>query len=346
MPPTNSEDNFQVMDIPELMQAMVFERAGKPLVLKPMPVPKPSADQMLLKIQACGICRTDLHILDGELRNPKPQLIPGHEIIATVVKKGQNVTRFKEGDIVGVPWLAHTCGKCKFCKNGHENLCDNPLFTGYTVDGGFAEYTVAYEQYCFNLSNFYSNSSGAPLMCAGLIGYRSYKMLDKKVENIGIYGFGAAAHIIIQLAVFQKKKVYVFTRAGDKIGQKFAMDLGAEWAGDSEEMPPIKLDAAIIFAPLGDLIPKALQDVDKGSMVVCGGIHMTDIPSFPYHLLWEERSLHSVANLTREDGLEFLELAEKVPVRATTVLFKLQEANQAIDSLRHGKIHGAAVLVM
>jgi propanol-preferring alcohol dehydrogenase len=247
---------------------------------------------------------------------------------------------------VGVPWLAHTCGKCKFCKNGHENLCDNPLFTGYTVDGGFAEYTVAYEQYCFNLSNFYSNSSGAPLMCAGLIGYRSYKMLDKKVENIGIYGFGAAAHIIIQLAVFQKKKVYVFTRAGDKIGQKFAMDLGAEWAGDSEEMPPVKLDAAIIFAPLGDLIPKALQDVDKGSMVVCGGIHMTDIPSFPYHLLWEERSLHSVANLTREDGVEFLELAEKVPVRATTVLFKLQEANQAIDSLRQGKIHGAAVLVM
>jgi propanol-preferring alcohol dehydrogenase len=247
---------------------------------------------------------------------------------------------------VGVPWLGHTCGSCKYCKRDQENLCENALFTGYTIDGGYAEYTVAYKQYCFPLDKQYGNPSGAPLLCAGLIGYRSYSMIPKDAINIGIYGFGAAAHILIQVAIHQGKRIFAFTREGDESAQAFALSLGAVWAADSSAVPPEKLDAAIIFAPAGNLVPKALSDIDKGGSVICGGIHMSDIPSFPYNILWGERAVRSVANLTRKDGEEFLRIAPYVPVRTETELFGLQEANEALDSLRSGRVHGAAVLVM
>ena len=328
------------------MQAMVLEEQKQPLVLKTLPVPSPSVQQVLIKIIACGVCRTDLHITDGELIHPKLPLIIGHEIVGVVVKKGNNVSRLNEGDIVGVPWLGYTCGKCKYCLQGKENLCNNALFTGYTIDGGYAEYTVAYDQYCFPLNKMYANASGAPLLCAGLIGYRSYSMIDDTAENIGIYGFGAAAHLITQAAIYQHKKIYAFTRDGDVTAQQFALSLGAAWAGDSTTSSPVKLDAAIIFAPVGSLVPKALQDVDKGGKVVCGGIHMSDIPSFKYDILWEERSIQSVANLTRKDGDEFLKLAADANIKTETKLFQLQEANEALQKLREGKFSGAAVLVM
>ena len=328
------------------MQAMVFEAAGKPLTLKRVSIPVPGDDQVLIKIIACGICRTDLHVLDGELTRPKLPLIPGHEIIGTVVSAGKNVQDIKENDLVGVPWLGYTCGTCKYCLQGKENLCENAKFTGYTIDGGYAQYTVAFSKYCFKLSDQYHNAGSAPLLCAGLIGFRSYHMIDPRTTNIGMYGFGAAAHILIQIARAQNKKVFAFTRNGDSKSQSFARELGAYWVGGSSEVPPEKLEAAIIFAPAGELIPKALKDLDKGGEVICGGIHMSQIPAFSYDLLWEERAVRSVANLTREDGLNFFELLKSVTVHTQTELFPLSQANEAIARLRKGEIKGAAVLVM
>jgi propanol-preferring alcohol dehydrogenase len=334
------------MSLPLTMQAMVLEEVRQPLVYKTLPLPVPLSYQVLIKVIACGVCRTDLHIVDGELQYPKLPLIPGHEIVGVIVKKGDEVTRLSEGDVVGVPWMGYTCGECKYCKRGQENLCENAGFTGYTIDGGYAEYTAAHERYCFPLSSMYANASGAPLLCAGLIGYRSYSMIDKAAEKFGIYGFGAAAHILIQVAIYDRKKIFAFTREGDTSAQEFAMKLGAVWSGGSQQIPPQQLDAAIIFAPVGNLVPKALRDIDKGGIVVCGGIHMSDIPSFPYHILWEERIIRSVANLTRRDGEEFLEIAPEIPVKTETQLYHLREANNALNDLRSGKIHGAAVLVM
>ena len=334
------------MNSSALMKAMVLEDVNHPLVLRTISIPSPNEQQVLIKIIACGVCRTDLHIVDGELTNPKLPLIPGHEIVGIVEKKGKDVTNLYEGDVVGIPWLGYTCGKCKYCLNEKENLCENALFTGYTIDGGYAEYTVAYEKYCFPLAQQYANASGSPLLCAGLIGYRSYTMIGDHVTNLGIYGFGAAAHILIQLAIYQGKKIFAFTREGDKEAQSFALKLGAVWAGNSSQSPPEKLDAAIIFAPVGNLVPKALAELEKGGIVVCGGIHMSDIPSFPYKIIWEERVIRSVANLTRKDGEEFLKIAPNVPIKTETQLFSLDKANEALENLRTGKIHGAAVLVM
>lgn len=328
------------------MQAMVLEQQKQPLVLKTLNVPSPSAQQVLVKIIACGVCRTDLHIVDGELTQPKLPLIIGHEVVGIVVKKGSAVIKLNEGDFVGIPWLGFTCGKCRYCLKGKENLCENALFTGYTIDGGYAEYTVAFEQYCFSLNEIYANASCAPLLCAGLIGYRSYNMIDANAETIGIYGFGAAAHLITQAAIYQHKKIYAFTRDGDRQAQQFALNLGAVWAGDSSKASPVKLDAAIIFAPVGSLVPKALHDVAKGGTVVCGGIHMSNIPSFSYDILWEERSIQSVANLTRKDGDEFLKLAAAANIKTEIKLFQLHEANEALQQLREGKFTGAAVLIM
>lgn len=334
------------MVFPEYMKAMVMEESRKPLVLKNILLPSPAAGQVLIKVIACGVCRTDVHILDAELNEPKLPLIPGHEIVGSIMSSGSRISRFRPGDLVGVPWLGYTCGTCKYCQKGHENLCSQARFTGYTIDGGYAEYTLANEHYCFPLPEMYGNANGAPLLCAGLIGYRSYRMIGREAVNIGIYGFGAAAHILIQVALFQGKKVFAFTRDGDQEARQFALESGAAWAGNSSASPPEKLDAAIIFASAGNLIPKALSDVDKAGMVVCGGIHMSDIPSFPYHLLWEERSLRSVANLVRKDGIDFLVLAPQIPVKTEITAYPLNKANEALNDLRAGKIHGAAVLVM
>lgn len=331
--------------LPSTMKAMVLQAPGQPLIAVTRPLPRPDAEQVLVRILACGICRTDLHVVDGELRHPKLPLIPGHEIIASVAAAGAGVTHLHPGDLVGIPWLGYTCGHCRYCKAGKENLCENALFTGYTLDGGYAEYTVAYAQYCFPLDARYANPGGAPLMCAGLIGYRCWSMIGPDARRLGIYGFGAAAHILIQLARYQGKAVYAFTRDGDREGQDFARSLGAAWAGDSSTPSPQPLDAAIIFAPVGPLVPLALRSTDKGGIVICGGIHMSDIPSFPYEILWGERTIRSVANLTRNDGVEFLGLAPKVPIETTIQTFSLQQANEALDALRKGRIHGAAVLV-
>ncbi|MEB0249053.1 zinc-dependent alcohol dehydrogenase family protein [Mucilaginibacter sp. 5B2] len=336
--------NHQVL--PLTMRAMVMDTPGQPLALKELPLPKPLARQVLVKIIACGVCRTDLHIMDSELDQPKLPLIPGHEIVGIVAALGSETSKLNKGDLVGIPWLGYTCGHCRYCLKDQENLCANALFTGYTIDGGYAEYTVAFEDYCFLLPLQYGNASGAPLMCAGLIGYRSYTMIAPGTQNLGIYGFGAAAHILIQLALRQGKKVYAFTRDGDLAAQAFAKKLGAIWAGDSSSTPPEPMDSSIIFAPLGSLIPKALKDVDKGGRVISGGIHMSDIPAFPYELLWEERMVKSVANLTRNDGDEFLKLCANVPIHTTYRVFPLQEANEALAIVRNGLIEGAAVLVM
>jgi len=332
--------------LPLTMKAMVMEVAGRPLVSKILPMPVASAKQVLIKIIACGVCRTDLHIMDSELADPKLPLIPGHEIIGTVVQIGNEVDEFKQGDLVGVPWVGYTCGYCKYCLRDQENLCENALFTGYTIDGGYAEYTVAFEKYCFHLSAQYGIPSAAPLLCAGLIGYRSYKMIGPHAKQLGFYGFGAAAHILIQIALHEGKEIYAFTRDGDIAAQAFATRMGATWAGDSSATPPSKLDGAIIFASVGNLVPKALNDIDKGCSVVCGGIHMSNIPSFSYDLLWGERIVRSVANLTRKDGREFFDLASKIQLKTETRFFHLQEANEALAAVRRGKIEGAAVLVM
>jgi len=327
------------------MRVMIFEKPGKDLSLREMDLPEPGAEQVLLRVHACAVCRTDLHVIDGELSDPKIPLIPGHEIVGTVATVGAAVTRFKVGDRLGVPWLGWTCGECSFCREGQENLCDRAKFTGYTLDGGYAEYAVADQRFCFPIPEEYSDIEAAPLLCAGLIGYRSLIKAGNG-SRLGIYGFGAAAHIVAQVANYQKREIYAFTRPGDSEAQQFALSLGAVWAGSSDELPPVKLDAAIIFAPVGALITQALKAVRKGGTVVSGGIHMSDIPSFPYALLWEERSIRSVANLTRRDGAEFLELAPKVPVRTEVETFALAEANEALQRLRSGRIHGAAVLVV
>lgn len=332
------------MQLPEKMHAMVLEEPGQPLQYRELPVPEPGSGQILIKVHACGVCRTDLHVVDGELPEPKLPIIPGHEIVGSVVRKGAGVESFHDGERIGVPWMGFTCGECRFCRNGKENLCDRPLFTGYTIDGGYAEYTVADRRYCFSLPESYNDTDVAPLLCAGLIGYRSYSMVDESASRIGIYGFGGAAHIIAQVAVYQGKKVFAFTRPGDLKAQKFARKMGAAWAGDSTETPPELLDAAIIFAPVGSLLPAALRATIKGGMVVCGGIHMSDIPSFPYRILWEERNVRSVANLTRKDGEEFIAIAPKVPVVTEVETFPLARANEALSRLREGKLQGAAVL--
>jgi len=331
---------------PQTMRAMVLEKAGQPLKLLEVPVPQPGPEQVLMRVHTCGVCRTDLHVLDGELAHPKLPLIMGHEIVGTVVETGSQVRQFRVGERIGVPWLGHTCGTCRYCRRGQENLCDTPGFTGYTLDGGYAEYAVADERYSFSLPPAYRDAEAAPLLCAGLIGFRSYRMAREAGTRLGIYGFGAAAHITVQIAVYQGKKVYAFTRPGDTEAQEFARRLGAVWAGSSEEMPPEELDAAIIFAPVGSLIPAALRASARGGVVVSGGIHMSDIPSFPYDILWGERVVRSVANLTRADGEEFLELAPRVPVKTEVQPFPLEQANEALDRLRRGRIQGAAVLVV
>jgi alcohol dehydrogenase, propanol-preferring len=326
------------------MRAMLFETPGRPLRLADLPTPKPGAGQFLIRVLACAVCRTDLHVVDGELMQPKLPLIPGHEIVGTIEAKGDGAERFEIGDRVGIPWLGWSCGECVYCKSGKENLCDRARFTGYTIDGGYAEHTVADQRFCFPIPSLYNDAQAAPLLCAGLIGYRSLVKAGNG-KRLGIYGFGAAAHIVAQVARYQQREIYAFTRPGDKDAEKFALALGAVWAGGSNELPPEKLDAAIIFAPVGELVPQALRAVGKGGVVVCGGIHMSDIPSFPYEILWEERSVCSVANLTRRDGEEFLTLAPRVPVRTEVQTFPLEEANEALARLRTGKIRGAAVLV-
>src|SRR5688572_6709442 len=326
------------------MRAMLFEKAGQPLRWAEVPPPEPDVGQVLIRVRACAVCRTDLHITDGELNEPKLPLIPGHEIIGVVETIGKGVNRFKLDDRVGVPWLGWTCDACEFCRSGRENLCDQARFTGYTLDGGYAEYAVADQRFCFAIPDSYSDTEAAPLMCAGLIGYRSLVKAGGG-KRLGIYGFGAAAHIIAQLAKYQNREIYAFSRPGDEAAQKFARRLGAVWAGGSSELPPVKLDAAIIFAPAGELVPQALRALKKGGTVVCGGIHMSSIPSFPYSILWQERSICSVANLTRRDAEEFLPLAARMPVRTEVQTFPLERANEALEKLRSGQVNGAAVLL-
>lgn len=331
------------------MRAMLLERAGAPLKAAETAVPEPGPGQILIKVAACGVCRTDLHIFDGELVHPKLPLVLGHEIVGRIETVGEGVEGFALGDRVGVPWLGWTDGTCAYCRAGEENLCDDPRFTGYQIDGGYAPYTVADARYVFKLPDGYGDAEAAPLLCAGLIGYRSLKLarapLRGELKRIGIYGFGAAAHIVAQVARAQGAEIYAFTRLGDRPAQEFARGLGAAWAGGSDETPPKPLDAAIIFAPVGSLVPAALRAVRKGGVVVCGGIHMSDVPSFPYEILWEERVLRSVANLTREDAREFLAFAPTVPVKTSVVPMKLSEANQALERLRKGELTGAAVLI-
>ena len=334
------------MTLPDVMRAMVLEIPGTPLKLLEVPRPTPGPDQVLLRVHACGVCRTDLHILEGELQQPKLPLILGHQIVGTVVAMGNNVDRFAPGERVGVPWLGYTDGSCFYCQRDQENLCENPRFTGYTIDGGFAEYTTADQRYCFSLPEDYNDIEAAPLLCAGMIGYRTYRLAGEHKERLGIYGFGAAGHITAQIAIHQGQRVFAFTRPGDTQAQDFARRLGAVWAGDSTKAPPEKLDAALIFAPVGSLVVDALRATVKGGTVVSGGIHMSDIPSFPYRLLWDERQIRSVANLTRQDGEEFLAIAPKVPVITEVTPYPLEEANQALEDLRNGQLQGAAVLVV
>lgn len=326
------------------MRAMLFEKAGVPLRWAEVPEPHPNDQQVLIRVTACGVCRTDLHLLDGELPNPTLPVIPGHEIVGVVVETGAAVQGLKPGDRVGVPWLGWTCGECHYCLSGRENLCDQAQFTGYQLNGGYAELTVADQRYCILLDPHYSDLEAAPLLCAGLIGYRSLKMAGEG-RRLGIYGFGAAAHIVTQIALHQGREVYAFTREGDQEAQAFARELGAVWAGSSEQAPPAALDAALIFAPVGSLVPVALRATGKGGCVVCGGIHMSDIPGFAYSALWGERVLRSVANLTRADAQEFMLLAPRVPVSTRPVVYALSDANRALDDLRHGRFSGAAVLV-
>jgi propanol-preferring alcohol dehydrogenase len=325
------------------MRAMALEVPRTPLRLVDLAVPRPAPGQVLLRVHACGVCRTDLHVFDGELPHPKLPLVLGHQIVATVMESGVNADRFSRGDRVGVPWLGWTCGACRYCLSGRENLCRAAQFTGYQIDGGFAEYTVADERFCFLIPEGYPDRQAAPLLCAGLIGYRALRMTGD-AERLGLYGFGSAAHIVLQIARHQGRRAFAFTRAGDEAAQRFALQLGAEWAGDALAPAPEELDAAIIFAPAGELVPAALRAVAAGGTVVCAGIHMSDIPSFPYRLLWEERSVRSVANLTRQDAEEFLALAPEVPVRTEVETFPLEWANEALARLRSGAVRGSAVL--
>ena len=325
------------------MRAMLLDAPRRPLRALDFPRPDPGPGQVLVAVAACGVCRTDLHVYDGDLPNPKAPLVLGHEIVGTVAGVGAGANRFTAGQRVGVPWLGWTCGACRYCRTGRENLCDRARFTGYQIDGGYADYTVADARFCFPVPEGYADLAAAPLFCAGLIGYRSL-VAAGDAERLGLYGFGAAAHIVAQVARFQGRRVFAFTRPGDDAAQRFAHQLGAEWAGGSDATPPEVLDAAIIFAPVGALVPAALRAVAKGGTVVCGGIHMSDIPSFPYEVLWGERVLRSVANLTRKDGEEFLTLAPRVPVRTEIEAYPLEQANEALERLRRGQIQGAAVL--
>jgi propanol-preferring alcohol dehydrogenase len=326
------------------MKVMMLDATQHALVPAELPVPEPKAGELLLKVSACGVCRTDLHVVDGELEHPKHQLVPGHEIVGTVAVIGPGTVRFAIGERIGVPWLGLTCGHCLYCRSGRENLCDQAQFTGYTLDGGYAQYAVANQRYCFAIPEGYSDAEAAPLLCAGLIGYRSL-LAAGDAYRLGIYGFGAAGHIVAQLARTQGRQVYAFTKPGDTPGQQFARELGAVWAGGSTEPPPELLDAAIIFAPVGALVPEALKRTAKGGTVVCAGIHMSDIPAFSYDLLWGERTVRSVANLTRRDGEKFLKLAWKAGVRTEVERYPLEHANEALDALRHGRVRGAAVLM-
>jgi alcohol dehydrogenase, propanol-preferring len=326
------------------MKVMALEKPGAKLAARDWPVPEPGPGEVLIKVAACGVCRTDLHILDGDLSEGRYPIVPGHEIVGRVVKLGKDVSGLRVDARVGVPWLGWTCGHCRYCKQDHENLCDDAEFTGYHRPGGYAEYTLADARYCFPIPDSYDDVTAAPLLCAGLIGYRSLKMAGR-ARRLGLYGFGAAAHLIAQLAIGEGREVHAFTRPGDKKSQKFARELGCVWAGGSDETPPERLDAAIIFAPVGALVPAALKVLDKAGIVVLGGIHMSDIPAFPYRILWDERVIRSVANLTRIDGLEFLPRAAKFGVKATTHVYPLAKANQALEDLRAGRFEGAAVLV-
>ena len=325
------------------MKAMVLEKPGQPLQLRELPDPVAGPGQLLVSVSACGVCRTDLHVVDGDLTEPKLPIVPGHEIVGRVAAIGHGVDGFSIGERIGIPWLGYSCGCCRYCESGAENLCDEPGFTGYQIDGGYAEMTVADARYCFALAGDQGDAEIAPWLCAGLIGYRSLVMAGD-ATRIGIYGFGAAAHIVAQVARYQQREIYAFTTPGDTTAQAFALEMGAAWAGDSTQPPPCELDAAIIFAPVGSLVPAALRAVRKAGVVVCGGIHMSEIPSFPYDILWGERVLRSVANLTRQDALDFLALAPKVPVQTRVEEFPLQQANEALHALRSGALSGAAVL--
>jgi propanol-preferring alcohol dehydrogenase len=327
------------------MRAMVLDKRGQPLQLRDVPNPKPGRGQLLVRVSTCAVCRTDLHVVDGELPDPKLPLILGHQIVGRIEEIGDENSNFAIGDRVGIPWLGWTDGDCVYCRSGRENLCDNARFTGYTIDGGYADFTIADARYCFHLPERYDDIEVAPLLCAGLIGYRSYRKTGH-ARRLGIYGFGNAAHLIAQIAIYEGRELFAFTRPGDKATQQAAKELGAVWAGGSDELPPEKLDAAIIFASVGPLVPAALRALAKGGVVVCGGIHMTDIPSFPYVDLWEERVITSVANLTRQDGEELFKIAPRVPVRAHTKTFPLTQANTALDLFRAGKLSATAVLTI
>jgi propanol-preferring alcohol dehydrogenase len=327
------------------MRAMVLDAASLPLRLSELPVPRPGPEQVLIRVHACGLCRTDLHVADGELAEPKLPLVLGHEVVGSIVELGERAERFPVGARVGIPWLGWTCAACSYCLSDRENLCARARFTGYHIDGGYAEFAVADQRYCLALPADYGDAEAAPLLCAGLIGYRSL-VAAGDARRLGLYGFGAAAHVIAQVARHQGRQVFAFTRTGDIEGQRFAQGLGAVWSGDSDSLPPEELDAAILFAPVGSLVPLALRTVARGGTVVCAGIHMSDIPSFPYQFLWGERTIRSVANLTRRDGEEFLALAPKVPVRTEVQTFPLEDANEALTRLRTGQIRGAAVLTL
>lgn len=323
---------------------MLLTAAGQPLVCSDVPIPRPDAGQLLVKVAACAVCRTDLHVVDGELPDPKLPLIPGHEIVGRVEEIGAGVANFQVNDRIGIPWLGWTCGECEYCISGRENLCERARFTGYTIDGGYAEYAIADARFAFSIPDAFDDVSAAPLLCAGLIGYRALRKVGD-AWRLGLYGFGAAAHIVAQVARYEGREVFAFTRPGDEDAQKFALQLGANWAGGSDAAPPEKLDAAIIFAPIGALVPAALLVLKRGGRVVCAGIHMSDIPAFPYRDLWHERTISSVANLTRRDGEEFLELAPRIPVQTKTRTFPLEQANEALAALRSGALNGAAVLI-
>lgn len=325
------------------MRAMVLEQSKAPLILKDLPIPTAKETELLIKVSACAICRTDLHIIDGELPHPKLPLILGHQIVGKVERLGKKITQFQVGDRVGVPWLGKSCGKCSYCKTGQENLCDQALYTGYQIDGGLAEYCVADENFVVSIPKTYDDVAAAPLLCGGLVGYRAFR-LTGDAKRIGFYGFGSSAHLLTQLALYLKKEIFAFTRPGDLSGQAFAKKMGAVWAGDSDKLPNTLLDAAIIFAPVGALIPQALKSVRKGGIVISAEIHMSDIPSFPYELLWGERKISSVANLTRQDAKEFLEIAPKVPIRAEVTPYPLEKTNEALDGLRAGQFKGTVVI--
>jgi alcohol dehydrogenase, propanol-preferring len=327
------------------MRAMVLKEVGRPLILMDVPCPTPKPFEVLIKTKACGVCRTDLHIVDGELPHPKLPLILGHQVVGIIDKLGENVSKHKAGDRVGVPWLGGCCHICEFCTSGRENLCDSAIYTGYLRDGGYADYCTAHEDFVLKLPQEYEDLHAAPLLCAGLIGYRAFRLAGP-TKTLGFYGFGSSAHLLIQLAIALGREVYAFTRPEDEKTQRFARSLGAKWAGGSDQLPPVALDAALIFAPVGALYPQALKAIKKGGKVISAGIHMSDIPSFPYELLWEERSISSVANLTRQDGADFMQLAKQYPLQITATPFSLENVNQALAAIKNGTIEGSAVVVL